>query len=185
MAGFVARLLHIAVCGGVCLMQLNRQQSQKLLNQRGIWVTEACDKCGQLLGPVRWTRKGERGEWCSQACRDGMKVSAPKQSSKKCRECGVSLTGKRADSEFCAPAHRMRFRKSQTGQNCDISAKTPIGKQGLTEAQNGGSTNTLTRPTQTLETAVSANSSSRTGGYLMATPERIANDRMNTARRAT
>ncbi|MGH9690187.1 MAG: hypothetical protein ACRD4C_03655 [Candidatus Acidiferrales bacterium] len=55
-------------------MKLTREQSQKFLNERGIWITEACDKCGRLLGSVRWTRKGEPGEWCSAACRDGVKA---------------------------------------------------------------------------------------------------------------
>ena len=53
-------------------MRLTREQSQKLLRERGIWITEACDKCGKLLGSVRWTRKGELGEWCSAECRDGI-----------------------------------------------------------------------------------------------------------------
>ena len=52
-------------------MKLTKEQSQKLLRERGIWVTEACDKCGQLLGAVRYTRRGEPGEWCSDVCRDG------------------------------------------------------------------------------------------------------------------
>ena len=30
--------------------------------ERGIYVTEACDTCGQLLGPVRFTRKDEPDE---------------------------------------------------------------------------------------------------------------------------
>jgi hypothetical protein len=59
-------------------MKLTKEQCQKLLHDRGIWVTNACDKCGQLLGSVRWTRRGEPGEWCSAECRDGVSVSAPK-----------------------------------------------------------------------------------------------------------
>lgn len=55
-------------------MKLTREQSQKLLHERGIWITNACDKCGQLLGAVRWTRKDEDGEWCSAECRDGVKA---------------------------------------------------------------------------------------------------------------
>jgi hypothetical protein len=61
----------------VCRMKLTPEQSQKLLQERGIWITEACDRCGQLLGSVRWTRKGEPGEWCSAACRDGVKAERP------------------------------------------------------------------------------------------------------------
>ena len=106
-------------------MKLTRNQSEKLLHERGIWITEACDKCGQLLGSVRWTRKEERGEWCSAECRDGIRV-ALKANTRCCRECGVVLEGKRADSEFCAPAHRMRFnRKSRTRQEREISANIP------------------------------------------------------------
>jgi hypothetical protein len=59
------------------VMKLTKEQSQRLSRERGIWVTNACDKCGKLLGAVRWTQKGEPGEWCSAACRDGITVSAP------------------------------------------------------------------------------------------------------------
>ena len=57
-------------------MKLTKEQSQKLLRERGIWVTEACDKCGRLLGSVRYTRRGEPGEWCSESCRDGVDAGA-------------------------------------------------------------------------------------------------------------
>jgi len=106
-------------------MKLLQALSQNFLERRGFWITEACDKCGQLLGSVRWTRKEERGEWCSAECRDGIRV-ALKANTRCCRECGVVLEGKRADSEFCAPAHRMRFnRKSRTRQEREISANIP------------------------------------------------------------
>jgi len=65
-------------------MKLTQEQSQKLLRERGIWITEACDRCGKLLGSVRWTRKGEPGEWCSAACRDGIKK--PVSQSRTCLE---------------------------------------------------------------------------------------------------
>ena len=143
-------------------MQLNRQQRQKPQNERGIWVTDACDKCGQLFGSVRWTRKDEPGEWCPQACRDGIAVSAPTSNSKGYFECGTRLDGKRVDADFCSRTHTMRHRRrelSRTGQKRGISDNTPIGREGLTHAQNGSWTDTLTRPTQALETAVSASSS--------------------------
>jgi hypothetical protein len=50
-------------------MQLTTQQSHKLLTDHGCYVTDVCDRCGQALGAVRFTRKGENGEWCSRECR--------------------------------------------------------------------------------------------------------------------
>jgi hypothetical protein len=50
-------------------MQLNPSQAHQLLGKRGVYATEACDKCGRLLGAVRFTRRGEAGEWCSRECR--------------------------------------------------------------------------------------------------------------------
>jgi len=137
----------------VSLMKLVKEQSQKLLRDHGIWVTEACDRCGQLLGAVRWSRKGEPGEWCSKSCRDGITAGVSKSNSKSCLECGVKLDGKRADAEFCSRTHMMRYRRrelSRTGQKREISGNTPIGRQGLTKGQDASWTDTLTRPTQAL-----------------------------------
>lgn len=50
-------------------MLLREELRGRLLEDRGIYVTEACDACGQLLGPVRYTRRGEPGVWCSRECR--------------------------------------------------------------------------------------------------------------------
>jgi hypothetical protein len=50
-------------------MRLTKAQREQLLDQQGIWVTAACDRCGNLLGAVRWTSRGEEGEWCSELCR--------------------------------------------------------------------------------------------------------------------
>lgn len=135
---------------GGCAVKLNREQGQRLLQERGIWVTEVCDKCGRLLESVRWTRRGGPGEWCSAACRDGIKTAPLKAKSKTCRQCGVSLYGKRADSEFCSDVHRKRFAKSSTPQNGRFIAEMPIGKQGVADAQDGGPMNTLTLSTQAL-----------------------------------
>jgi hypothetical protein len=48
---------------------LREELRRRLLTDRGVYVTEACDRCGRLLGPVRYTRKGESGVWCSAGCR--------------------------------------------------------------------------------------------------------------------
>lgn len=50
-------------------MMLREELRRRLLADRGIYVTECCDKCGQVLGAIRYTRRGELGVWCSQQCR--------------------------------------------------------------------------------------------------------------------
>jgi len=40
-------------------MKITASQSRELLERFGCYVTEACDKCGRVLGPVRYTRKDE------------------------------------------------------------------------------------------------------------------------------
>jgi hypothetical protein len=142
-------------------MRLTREQSRKLLPERGIWITEACDKCGKLLGSVRWTCRGEPGEWCSIACRDGIEAGTSKSNLRGCLECGTRLDAKRADAKFCSRTHMMRYRRcklSKSAEKRQIIGNTTTGKQGLTQAQNGDSTNTITRCTQLLQTASSEKS---------------------------
>jgi len=51
-------------------MMLREEIRERLLADRGICVKEGCDKGGQLLGPVRYTRKNESaGVCCSCECR--------------------------------------------------------------------------------------------------------------------
>ena len=59
-------------------MKLTEQQ-QIELRERGIVANEACDKCGTILGAVRFTRRGEPGEWCSRECRDGLAAVQERQ----------------------------------------------------------------------------------------------------------
>ena len=139
-------------------MKLTKEQNRKVLRELGIWVADACDKCGQLIGSIRWSRYGERGEWCSGPCRDGIATCSPKLRSNGCLECGVKLDGKRADADFCSRTHMMRYRRrklSATAQKREIIGNTPIAKQELRGAQNVVSTNMLTAATEALETACS------------------------------
>jgi hypothetical protein len=60
---------------GQPIMLLTANQSRALLLRFGVYATETCDKCGQVLGPLRYTRQGESGVWCSRSCRgDGERV---------------------------------------------------------------------------------------------------------------
>ena len=50
-------------------MKLTTKEAYALLAKFGVYVTEACDACGQLLGPCRFTRFNDSGAWCSPKCR--------------------------------------------------------------------------------------------------------------------
>lgn len=52
-------------------MKLSEEQSRTMQAKHAVCAKEACDGCGRLLGPVRHTRLGEPGEWCSRECRNG------------------------------------------------------------------------------------------------------------------
>jgi hypothetical protein len=107
-------------------MRLTREQSQKLLPERGIWIAEACDKCGKLLGSVRWTCRGEPGEWCSTQCRDGKEAVAQRRKGgrpTKYRDANQrSKANARYQREF---RHRQDVRKTPS---------QPTGEQRLTDA---------------------------------------------------
>ncbi len=106
-------------------MLLTIEQSYQLLDQHGCFAREVCDRCGAILGPVRFTRRGETGVWCSRECRDGAEVHAPGT----CKGCGASLEGLRRGTKFCSDVCRVReHRKSQPGQ---ISRNAPHKTQGL------------------------------------------------------
>ncbi|SRR6266478_2628992 len=50
-------------------MRISLTATYDLLRTHGVFAREACDRCGQVLGAVRYTRRGELGAWCSRACR--------------------------------------------------------------------------------------------------------------------
>lgn len=56
-------------------MMLSIELRRQLQVDRGVYVTEACDQCGKLLGPVRFTRRDDSGVWCSRECRDGVEAA--------------------------------------------------------------------------------------------------------------
>jgi len=52
-------------------VRLSGEQQRLVRGERGVIANEVCDACGTVLGCVRFTRKGEPGEFCSRECRDG------------------------------------------------------------------------------------------------------------------
>jgi len=94
-------------------MRLTSELSHALLERHGCYVTEVCDKCGQILGPVRFTRRGEAGVWCSRECRDGAEAHTPGT----CKGCGARLPeGKRRGSLYCDDACRKLSTRSRTDE---------------------------------------------------------------------
>jgi hypothetical protein len=106
-------------------MRLSEAQSRALLERYGAFVTEVCDKCGKILGPIRFTRCGQSGEWFSKRCRDGFERKPG-----TCLGCGVPLNGKRKGAVFCSDVCRKRWRVEIQ----QIIAETPIEKSALTDA---------------------------------------------------
>ena len=106
-------------------MRLSEEQSRALLERYCAFVTEVCDKCAKILGPIRFTRYGQTGEWCSKRCRDGFE-----RRHGICLGCGVPLNGKRKGAVFCSDVCRKRWRIEIS----QIIAETPIEKSALTGA---------------------------------------------------
>lgn len=87
---------------GSLQVKLTESRSREVFESTGNYVKEACDQCSQLLGCVRWTRRGESGKWCSEECRDGA------ADQRACAGCGARLTGKRKDAIWCDDTCRKR-----------------------------------------------------------------------------
>jgi hypothetical protein len=148
-------------CEG-CGLHLWSEGGYRVPGLKGLFCSLVCIECG--IAEKTGQKKGIAGAPIGSGARLllYLKAAAPgiylqlAQSDqafdpKRCLECGTPLNGKRADSRFCGHAHQMRFsRKSSTVEKPENSRHMPIGKQGLTDAQNSGSMNTLTRPIQAL-----------------------------------
>jgi hypothetical protein len=90
-------------------MLIANEQSYEALERFGCYVTEACDKCGKFLGPVRYTRRGEPGEWCSPECRGDAERPVRGLVQRKHITFEERLAGRRAKA--AARQERFRLRK--------------------------------------------------------------------------
>src|SRR5438876_3139102 len=73
------------------------QKSYELLANYGFFAREICDKCGIVLGAVRFTRRNESKVYCSRECRgDAYRSSTHRQGRprkyKTDRECRAAKT---------------------------------------------------------------------------------------------
>ena len=67
--------MHAAGRRGIGML-LAIQKSYELLANYGFFAREICDKCGIVLGAVRFTRHGESEVYCSRECRGDAQRSA-------------------------------------------------------------------------------------------------------------
>jgi hypothetical protein len=108
-------------------MHLTTQQSYELLAKHGCYVTEVCDKCGQLLGHVRYTRKGDGGVWCSRECRGDVDHAATRHG------------GRPRKYRTTREAHAAKAELQRLRRNSPNEAKTPsnlFGNKGLASAKS-------------------------------------------------
>jgi hypothetical protein len=70
---------HDAARRGIGML-LAMQKSYELLAKYGFFAREICDKCGNVLGAVRFTRHGKSEVYCSRKCRgDAQRSSTHRQ----------------------------------------------------------------------------------------------------------
>ncbi len=74
----------------------------------GLYVTEKCDTCMKPLNQTyRYTVTGKPQTYCSQPCRDGVKVTPG-----LCAYCESPLVSKRRGSLFCNDRCRKRLERA-------------------------------------------------------------------------
>ena len=66
-------------------MLLTIQKSYELLANFGFFAREICDKCGIVLGGVRFTRHNESKVYCSRECRGDAHRSATHRRGRPCK----------------------------------------------------------------------------------------------------
>ena len=91
---------------------LRDELRRRLLEERSVYVKECCDRCGQLLGPVRSARRGEPGEWCSRECRDGVDRSLEHAALVQRKHANLAELVAARRASGCARMERLRQRKA-------------------------------------------------------------------------
>jgi len=109
-------------------MHLTTEQSYELLEKFGVYVVECCDRCGQVLGALRFTRKEESSVWCSRACRDGEEAHTPGT----CKQCRAKLPeGKRRGAMYCDDSCKEAAHRSKTTVQTSRVRKLSVTKPSI------------------------------------------------------
>jgi hypothetical protein len=114
-------------------MRFATAQAYALLEKYGCYASEACDKCGQVLGPVRFTRKNEQSVWCSRECRgDGERPRKggrpPKYKTRKERRAAKT----RQQRDYRQAAMWKKLSRSLEETNDLQAQKSPLSHYSLT-----------------------------------------------------
>lgn len=89
------------------------QKSYELLANYGCFAREICDKCGIVLGAIRFTRRDEAGVWCSRECRgDGERVIRKGGRPRKYRTEAARLRAEKIHNTERQKAFRLRVQRN-------------------------------------------------------------------------
>jgi hypothetical protein len=104
-------------------MMLTTQQSCDLLAKHWVFAREICDKCGVVLGAVRFTRRNDSGVWCSRECRgDGERRAIRKGGRPRKHETDAERQrAYRANLSVTKPPRNLLETKDLQAQNSPLS----------------------------------------------------------------
>jgi hypothetical protein len=134
-------------------MLLTARHTRELLSKRGFFAREICDKCGLVLGAVRFTRRGESGVWWSRECRGDQQERAVRKGGRprKYRTDAARLTAEKSQNGERQKAFRGRVqRNGKPPRSLPETKDLQVQKSPLSHYP-------LTRPTSTRKTALSEN----------------------------
>jgi hypothetical protein len=125
-------------------MLLTNRQARELLLKHGVFSVEICDKCGVVLGAVRFTRRDDVGVWCSPLCRgDGERQATRKNGRPR----------KYLNSEECRTAKTLQQKNYRLRPGVEKTVCIPSETKDLQEQKAPHSTIPLTQLFPVLETA--------------------------------
>jgi hypothetical protein len=121
---------------------LTVQQSYELLAKHGVYACDICEKCGVVLGAVRFTLKGEPGEWCSRECRGDIQRDAIRKGGRprKHRTEAARIGAERHQNAERQRTFRVRLQRNgkpprSLAETNDLQAqKTPLSTIPLTQS---------------------------------------------------
>jgi hypothetical protein len=114
---------------------LTIQQAYELLARHGVYAREICDKCGVVLGAVRFTRKDDSGVWCSRECRGGADARQPGT----CKTCKAKLPAdRRRDALYCDDACKQNGHRGKTDTQTSRPAKLSVTKPSINAGFSSG-----------------------------------------------